>query len=216
MQFWASTEGLGTYYPPQIRGDYYTKIRTDCIIYNLPLTLLSRGCLWTTRHLGSPELQWRWLRKVEVSLKNPQRQKHAGEALVGWRTLQQSKACPGISISLVCFFVKFQTQKRPKNHPISRWYNLNPESIFQKTYMGQGFPRIYPKQHKNEFKSTLGHSPTCRYHFLLLFLPSETSTADPAWRDICSKGPSHAICIPSLWVSGIVYWLHSNCCAFAN
>lgn len=81
--------------------------------------------------------------------------------------------------------------------------------------MGQGVPRIHPEQKMNA--EALWAIPTLGGNFLLLLLPSVTfSAANPMWRGVQSKGSSRAICMPSLWVPNIVYWLHSNHHAFAN
>lgn len=147
-------------------------------------------------------------------LKNPWKQKHAGKPLVGQRSLWGSRACPGIYI---CFFVKSQTQKRPKNHPTSRWCNLNPESILQKNLNGAGF---FQKSIQNNRKWIQKHSrplPTVK----VLFSASPPTCSNfcswAMWSDyVWNKGPSQAICIPGLWVSGVASWLHANHHVFAN
>lgn len=88
---------------------------------------------------------------------------------------------------------------------------------FRKNLNGAGCSKDLPRTPWNESRSILRHSLTWRYHCLLLLLPSVTfSAADPVWRDVWSKGPSHLICIPSLWLCSVMHWLHSNHQAFAN
>lgn len=146
--------------------------------------------------------------------------------VAGWRALHENRACPGISI---CFVWNPKLHRRSKNcttpRGVFRTPQMFPESnanlpeklkwsrVFQKSFLIKLNPEAFwvtPLYGSTISKARGSLLPSTSPN------PVIPSAADPMWRYVHSKGLSHAICIPNLWASSIVYWLHSNHYAFAN